>query len=261
MLAAIDVGNSNVALGLFDGEVLAHNWRLTTRRTMTSDEVAITVAALLDTDGVVPTDVEHCVLSSVVPALTRPFSTALAALCGHAPLIVSTDLPVGLAVSIDSPHELGTDLFANAVAGWKRFGGPCIVVDFGTALSVTAVDADNAIRGVALAPGANTALAALSGNTAQLPTVPLDLPETYIGANTVASIQSGIMNGYRGLVTALVEGTKAELGGAAHVAATGGQATVLGPHCECIDTIDQWLTLDGLRLIADACRRAGRSEL
>lgn len=261
MLAAIDVGNSNVALGLFDGDALTHNWRITTRRTMTTDECEIAVAALLSKDGIPAADVDRCVLSSVVPSLTHPFSAALEALCGSPPLVVTTDLSVGLTVSIDHPSELGTDLFANAVAGWKRFGGPCIVVDFGTALSVTAVDAGGAIRGVALAPGVNTALEALSGNTAQLPTVPLDGPADFIGTNTVASIQSGIMNGYRGLVTELVDGTKAELGGAAHVAATGGQATVMAPHCSCVDTIDQWLTLDGLRLIAEACRDTDRSEL
>lgn len=249
MIAAVDIGNSNIAIGLFEGELLTHHWRVTTRRNMTPDECEITLAALLRRDEVQSSAVDFCVLSSVVPSITQSFLAAGEALFGRPPLLVSPSVDVGMEFAIDNPRELGSDLFANAVAGYARYGGPCIVVDFGTALSVTSVGDSGTIMGVAIAPGINTALAALSGNAAQLPTVPLELPNAVIGTNTVHSIQAGIMHGYRGLVDALVGGVRAELGGAAGVIATGGQSSVLGPHCECIDTIDPWLTLDGLRRI------------
>lgn len=252
MICTIDAGNSNIAVGVFDGDRLTHHWRIATRRTMTADEWAVTVSALFAKDAVDPQSLSGCVVSSVVPSITESLADGLALVTGSAPLVVSVDLDIGLIVAIDNPRELGTDLFANAVGGYGRFGGACVVVDFGTALSVTAVSADAEIRGVSIAPGINAALSALVGNAAQLTAVPLKTPDTVIGTNTVRSIQSGIMHGYRGLVETLVHGTVAELGGEVKVVATGGQASVLGSACDCFDEIDPWLTLDGLRRILEA---------
>jgi type III pantothenate kinase len=214
---------------------------------MTADEFTVVFRALLSKDEVQFESVTGAVLASVVPSVTDALMHSLEETLETSPLLATVGLDVGLTVAIDNPAELGADLFANAVAGWGRYGSACAVVDFGTALSVTAVDCGGRIRGVSIAPGLNAALASLVGNTAQLPTVPLVRPDAVIGTNTIHSIQSGLMHGYRGLVRSLVEGVAQELGGEVNVVATGGQATVL--QCDCFDAVDPWLTLDGLRRI------------
>jgi type III pantothenate kinase len=167
------------------------------------------------------------------------------------PLVIGPGVRTGLRIRTDNPAEVGADLVANAVAAYARFQGPCIAVDFGTALSFTAVAAEGDLVGVALAPGLNAAASALSSNTAQLPRVQLVPPPAAIGRNTVHSIQSGLVFGYIGLVEALIVRMRAELGGSAQAIATGGQSRIIAPHTDQFAAVDPWLTLDGLRIIAE----------
>lgn len=172
-------------------------------------------------------------------------------LTNQIPLVVSTSLHTGLTISTDTPQELGTDLLANAVAGYHLFHKNCIVVDFGTALSMITVTGKGEIKGVSIAPGLESALKALSLNTAQLPFVPLVAPPSVLGRNTTHAIQSGVVLGYVGLVEYLTDRIKKELDGPTEVIATGGLSEVIAPLTDRFTTIKPWLTLDGLRLLAE----------
>ena len=175
---------------------------------------------------------------------------AIRELCGRAPLLLSPALDLGLRITTENPAEVGADLVANAVAALDRFRGNCIVVDFGTALSFTAVAAPGELRGVAIAPGLTSAVESLARNTAQLPTVPLSPPPAAIGRNSMHSIQAGIVFGYVGLVAEIIRRMRAELGGHADVAVTGGQSQIMAPLLGEV-VHEQWLTLEGLRIIAE----------
>ncbi len=170
---------------------------------------------------------------------------------GEAPLYVSAQLNTGLQFSTGNPREMGADLLANAAAAYGIYKSSSIVIDFGTALTFVAVDEGGVVRGVSIAPGLKTAMEALSMNTAQLPHIPLEVPRAYIGTDTVAAIQSGLMYGYMGLVERMVTGMQAELNTKARVIATGGMAGTLALRIDCIDEQAPWLTLEGLRLLSD----------
>lgn len=189
-------------------------------------------------------------MSSVVPSLTATFRQMLTRLIHQQPLVINTTLRTGLSIATDNPHELGTDLLANAVAGYQLTQTDCVVVDFGTALSVVTVDQSGKILGVSIAPGLESAMKGLSSNTAQLPFVPLTPPPSVLGKNTTHAIQSGIVLGYVGLVEGLVNRIEQELGRSVEVIATGGLAEVIAPLTNRFNRVEPWLTLDGLRLIA-----------
>ncbi|HUX52146.1 MAG TPA: type III pantothenate kinase [Spirochaetia bacterium] len=250
-LLCISVGNSSVAIGLFQGAELLHRWRLSTDKQRTSDEYGIAIRALLDLVAESPKQIDRVVLSSVVPSLAADFPTLIENALQRKPLVISSRLNLGLQIAIDSPQELGTDLIANAAAGHSRFPDNCIVVDFGTALSLTVVDRDGKIRGASIAPGMHAAMEALSKSTDQLPRVPLVPPPAAIGTNTVHSIQSGVVFGYIGLVEGLLSRMSAELSGRTVVVATGGLSGAIAPHIAAVDAIEPWLTLEGLRIIAE----------
>ena len=250
MILAVDIGNSNIAFGIYDQHWI-RQWRLSTVVSKTADEYAIQFQALFADQEVPLTTVERVVISSVVPPLTRTFQSMLHRLTEQKPLVVSTALPTGLRIDTDNPHELGTDLLANAVAGYQLTQNDCVVVDFGTALSMVCVSKSGVIQGVSIAPGLESAIKALSLNTAQLPFVPLSPPPSALGKNTTHAIQSGIVLGYVGLVEGLIERIETELGTSVKVVATGGLAEVLAPLTRRFNHIEPWLTLDGLRLIAE----------
>lgn len=249
MLLAIDIGNSNIAFGLHDQQWL-HYWRLNTVANKTSDEYEVLFRSLLTNGQVDLSQIGQVVISSVVPSLRATFQRMVEQMFNKNPVFVNHQLNTGIEVAIDSPHEIGSDLLANAVAGYSIFRGSCIVVDFGTALSITIVDQNGRLLGGSIAPGLESAMKALSSNTAQLPFVELKAPESAIGKNTNHAIQSGIIFGYVGLVEYLIRRIKSEMDGDVKVIATGGLSEVIAPLTEQFDAIEPWLTLDGLRIIA-----------
>jgi type III pantothenate kinase len=253
MLLAIDIGNSNIVIGVHDGQGWPHHWRVQTVRQRMPDEYAVLLRDFLGEAGLTLRDIDQTVLSSVVPQLTRGMADMLAAQTGHAPVLVSAKLDTGIQIVTDQPERVGSDLIANAVAGYARARGNCIVIDFGTATTLTAVAEPGEMRGVAIAAGLTTTADALVGRTAQLPQIELVPPPSAIGRNTIHAMQAGLVLGHIAMVEGLVARIKRELGGA-HVIATGGLSTMLQPHTDCFDEVDPWLTLEGLRLIADRNR-------
>jgi type III pantothenate kinase len=251
MLLAVSVGNSHITFGVFDEGAWIRRWRIQTVHAKTSDEYLVIFRTLLDAAQVPAGKIRSAILSSVVPPLTGTMVEAIRELCGRAPLLVSPALDLGLRITTENAAEVGSDLVANAVAALDRFRGNCIVVDFGTALSFTAVAAPGELRGVAIAPGLTSAVESLARNTAQLPTVPLSPPPAAIGRNSMHSIQAGIVFGYVGLVAEIIRRMRAELGGEADVAVTGGQSQIMAPLLGEKVLHEQWMTLEGLRIIAE----------
>ncbi|WP_373513339.1 type III pantothenate kinase [Persicitalea sp.] len=249
MLLAVDAGNTDTVFGLFDKEDKRYVWRT---RSLPQESTAHYEGwlRLNFLEANVPLDQIHkVVLCSVVPDLTDILRTMLTALFGKEPIIVGPDTYPGLEIAIDHPHELGADLIANAVAAHARYPQNCVIVDFGTALTFTTVAASGQIMGVAILPGLKTAVKALFANTAQLPEVPLQLPDSAIGKNTVHAIQAGILLGYEGLVKSMLRRIRAELNGDCIALATGGLSSIIDTLEGEFVEIDRGLTLDGLRLI------------
>ncbi|MFO8065912.1 MAG: type III pantothenate kinase [Spirochaetota bacterium] len=251
MLLALDIGNTNTVIGLHNGASYEKHFRIQSAHEKMPDEYVLTLLGLFREHDIDPQSISQVVMASVVPALTDTMRKAIAQV-SSAPVLVVTPY-VTLNVRIDTPHpeEVGADLIANACAAYERFGKNCIIVDFGTALTFVAVTSTGRFRGAAFAPGLNTAMRSLSGGTAQLPQVSLELPPNVIGENTVHALQSGIVVGYSGLAEKLIAEMDAELGGGSAVIATGGLSGALSERIPRIEEVDPWLTLSGLKLIAD----------
>ncbi|MFO8043445.1 MAG: type III pantothenate kinase [Alkalispirochaeta sp.] len=251
MILTIDVGNTNIAFGIWSEERWVNHWRLKTDAESTSDEYLVLFDNLLKNAGHQPGSYERIVISSVVPALTPAIVTVAKRIGGTDPLIVQHSVTTGLNPDSPIPPELGSDLLANAVAVWHRYHRPAIAVDFGTALTFTAVSGTGEIVGVSIAPGLRSAVAALSSNTAQLPGVDLLPPPHALARTTVHSIQAGVVYGYVGLVKEVTSRMAKEMDGTPLIIATGGLAETFAPVADSFDAVDQWLTLDGLRRIAE----------
>lgn len=249
MLLAIDAGNTDVVWGLYAGGEWMHVWRTPSTASFEPEYFLSRLRARLQAAGLSPRHIQASVLSSVVPRLTPVLLEVNRQLTGRNALLVGPETYKKLSLAIDNPNEIGTDLVANAVAAWHRFGQACVVVDFGTALTFTSLAPPGTILGVAIAPGLKTAMKALFSNTAQLVEVPLELPESVVGKNTVHAIQAGILWGYVGLVKELLQRSCQELGNDCKVVATGGLSAVLHPLHTYFDVVDPRLTLEGLRLI------------
>lgn len=251
MHLCIDVGNTNIVLGLWkDGKWVSH-WRVRTVREQMPDEYAMLLKALLRDSGYEMSEITRAVIASVVPPLTTVFTELFSCYLGAEPLVVGPGVRTGVRIRIDNPVELGADLVANAVAAYQRFRAACIIVDFGTATTFSAVSSEGDFLGVAIALGLGVAAEALASRTAQLPRVSLLPPPAAIGKNTTHSMQSGLIFGYVGLVEGLIRRIRSELDGEAQVVATGGLSQVLAPLTDEIDAVDPWLTLEGLRLISE----------
>jgi type III pantothenate kinase len=253
MLLVIDVGNTNICGGIYEdakGGALAHTFRIHTVPKKTEDEYSTIIKSILLDRGIAPSYISESVLSSVVPSLTEPMCMMCERLFGSAPIVLGPEIYGRLPLSIPSPHEIGSDLVADALAAWRKTGGAAIVVDFGTALTLTCVGHESNILGVAIAPGLGPAVNALSRDTAQLPFVQLVAPPSVIGTNTIMSIQAGVIHGYIGLVEHMVTKMKREIGGDVRVIATGGLSKTIAGLTEVFDTIDPDLTLDGLAYVA-----------
>lgn len=251
MLLAVDVGNTDTVFGIYHDDCWAHIWRMRSSAQEGEAHYESRLRLHFLEAGLWFGDVETIVLSSVVPDMTPVISRMLRSLFGENIIIVGPDIFPGLDISIDHPHELGADLIANSVAVITRYKQNCVVVDFGTALTFTTVSKEGKILGVAILPGLLTAVKALFANTAQLPEVPLQLPSSAIGKNTVESIQAGILLGYEGLVKSLILRIRTELGGECIAIATGGLSSIIDTLRDEFVEIDRNLTLDGLRIIGE----------
>jgi type III pantothenate kinase len=251
MLLAVDVGNTQTHLGVFDHEVLEHEWRASTDPARTADELALLFGEFLSlVDLSFSRQITGVAISSVVPPITQELREMTFAYFGFSPVVVEPGIRTGISVATDNPREVGADRIANAVAAHAMFPDePAAVVDFGTAITVDAVSAKGEYMGGAIAPGVDTAASALFVSTAQIRRVELVKPEAAIGRNTVTAVQSGIMYGTAAMVDGLVERVMKELGGSARVVATGGLASLMVQICHSIERFDPTLTLTGLRLI------------
>ena len=244
MLLAIDVGNTQTALGLFEGRELREHWRLATDRERTSDELGVLIAGLLDAD-----DVDGISLSSSVPQLVHEYE-AVAERWLRAPLLtLGPGVRTGIPIRYDDPREVGPDRVVNAVAALERYGAPCIVVDFGTSTNFDVVSAEGEFAGGVLAPGIEVSMEALFSRAARLFTIEFVKPPTVIGKTTSASLQSGLVYGFAGQVDGIVERIRDELGSEARAIGTGGLADLIAPHARTIERVDPFLTLEGLRLV------------
>lgn len=248
-LLALDIGNTNVALGVFRGAELVGTWRLETDPQRTADEYAATLLTLLPRCGLDLTRLDGVVIGSGVPRLQDTFTEIARRYCGHTALIVNGTMRTGIRVNIDNPAEAGADRICNALAARAGYGSPAIVVDFGTATNFDVVSPEGDYIGGAIAPGIEVAADAIFQRGARLFNVGLVAPPRAIGRNTVAALQSGIVLGYVGLIEGLVRRLQAELGNAARVIATGGLAPQIAHQTDVIETVDPHLTLTGLRLI------------
>ena len=253
MLLAIDIGNTNVTLGLWDGQAWTNQWRLRTDRARTADEYGIMLKMLLH-EAEVATAVSHVAMSSVVPPLTAVFTQLIERYLNHTPLRVNAALDTGIAICTDNPPEVGADRIVNAAAAAHLYPGPSIVIDMGTATTFDVVSKDHELLGVVIAPGLQLAANALTAGAAQLSGVALEAPPHVIGRNTVHAVQSGLIFGYASLVEGVVQRLLREHPNRdekVNVIGTGGLINLITPHTTVIDHIDPWLTLTGLRLISE----------
>lgn len=249
MLLAIDAGNTNIVFGVYkDGEWI-HEWRFNTLPVKDKVEYEMFLRLNFLEANLKLEDVDGIVISSVVPQLNDILSDFSRPLINKEPLFIGPKIYDKLPVRTKRPYQIGTDLVSNAVAGYSLYKEDIIIVDFGTALTFTIVGEDGLIQGVNIAPCLRTAIKALVGNTAQLPEVPLELPESVLGADTIHAIQSGVLWGYVSMVEGMLDKIHAELGKKTKVVATGGLSSVLHPLHKRFDEVKRHLTLDGLRLI------------
>lgn len=246
MLLAIDVGNTNTVIGMFEGEQISRSWRTKTDSRTTADEIALTFRGLLDGAG----EVTGIALCSTVPAVLREMRLMLDRYFADTPkVIIEPGIKTGVPVLTDNPKEVGADRIVNTIAAHHLFGGPCIVVDFGTSTNLDVVSAKGEFLGGALAPGIEISLDALAQRAAQLRKVELVRPRSAIGKNTVEALQSGALYGFAGQVDGLVDRICAELGEVTAVVATGGLAPIVVPESRTITAHEPDLTLIGLRLV------------
>jgi type III pantothenate kinase len=249
MFLAIDIGNTNVTLGLYKGEALGPRWRLATGHDKTQDEYGTLLLSLFRRERISSGDVHAIAIASVVPQLTSIFVEVCRQFLRQEPLVVDGTCPAGVRIRYDDAGQVGADRIVDVAAGYRLYGGPACIIDFGTATTFDAVSADGEYLGGAIAPGIGIASQALFERTAKLPKVDLRWPPSAIGKNTVHSLQSGLMFGYVGLVEGIVARFKQELGVDTRVIATGGLAEIIAKETKVISIIAPWLTLDGLRII------------
>jgi type III pantothenate kinase len=249
-----------VVLGVFEGERLAHHWRIGTHRQDTSDECAATLRSLFELAGLPRASVGDGIISCVVPPLLPIFERTCEKLLGRAPLVVGPGIRTGMPIRVDNPREVGADRIVNAVATLALVGAPAIAIDFGTATSFDCVSAAGEFVGGAIYPGVFVSLEALVNRASKLSSVEIVRPPSVIGRNTTQTLQSGMVFGYAGLVDTMVRRIRKELGEDARVIATGGLAGLIASETETIERVEPFLTLEGLRLIYERNREPPKEE-
>ncbi len=249
MLLTIDIGNTNITLGLYDGENLGPRWRLATNHDRMPDEYGLQIVGLIQHGCCAPDTITGVCMASVVPPLTTKIMQACRDYLGHEPLNVDAGVKTGVRIRYESPRSVGADRIVDAAAVQRLYGGPACVVDFGTGTTFDAISASGEYLGGAIAPGIGIAAEALFSRASKLPRVDLNRPPSAIGRNTTHAMQSGLLFGYVGLVEGMVARFRAELGSDMKVIATGGLAEVIARETDVIEIIAPWLTLDGLRII------------
>jgi len=251
MLLAIDMGNTNIVIGVFDGRKLIESWRLSTDKTKTADEYRMLLSQLLRQSGIETEEITGIIISCVVPPVLPRLQEMCAQHFHQEPILVNTELDVGLCVLYDNPKELGADRIANAVGGYAEYGGPLIIVDFGTSTNFDVVSVDGAYLGGAIAPGVRISSEALSQRAALLPRIDMRVSPRAIGKNTMSSMQSGFYFGFLGQMEEIIRQIKRELPQEPRVVATGGLAKLIAEKSELVEVIDPDLTLKGLQIILE----------
>ena len=249
MLLTVDIGNTQIALGMFDRDELIGHWRVSTDPTATFDEMRWQLTGILEADGFTQNDIGGVCLSSVVPSMTSTLRRVAPHVVAGDLVVVEPGVRTGLSIEIDNPREVGADRIVNSVAARERYGAPVVVVDFGTSTNFDVVGPSGAYLGGVIAPGLEIATNALVSGTAALRRVEFSPPRSVIGKGTVEAIQSGAIYGHAGLVDGVMERIAAEFDELVTRVATGGLAPTIVPHCRSVDTVDSYLTLEGLRII------------
>lgn len=249
MLLAVDLGNTNLTFGVFEGSSLKHDWRLATRRDSMPDELGLTMLQLLRQEGFDPSRVDAVVVASVVPPLNASLVQAIQRYFGREPLMVGPGIKTGLKIHYRDPKEVGADRIVAAMAAHKAYGGPLIIIDFGTATTYDVVSAEGDYLGGAISPGMGISVEALYERAARLQRVELKAPDRVIGRTTLESMQAGIIFGFTAQVEGMVARIKKELGQEARVIATGGLSSLIAAQTPVIELVDERLMLEGLRLI------------
>lgn len=258
MLLAIDVGNTNIVMGVHNGEKYTNVWRLTTNKERTPEEFGVFYMNMFNAAGLKLSDVDAIILSSVVPGIMYTLTNSLEKYFNRTPLLVEQGIKTGLNIKIDNPRELGADIIVNLVSAYETYKGPAIVIDFGTATTFSCVTDNFECPGVVICSGVSLTAEALYKRAAKLPNVDIIKPAKVIGKNTITSMQSGIVNGYLGLIAGIVKDMKKELAEDYNqnyedikVIATGGLLSIIAKNSDQIDYIDSMLTLNGLKLVYD----------
>ncbi|HUQ92006.1 MAG TPA: type III pantothenate kinase [Bryobacteraceae bacterium] len=249
MLLALDVGNTNVTVGIFEGPKLTHNWRLRTVHEQTADEWGILLRNLFALSGVALSNISGIIIASVVPVLDANLASMSQRYFGADAMFVNYQTNTGIRILYDNPREMGADRLVNALAAFQKYGGPCVVVDLGTAITFDCISAAAEYLGGVICPGIGISIGGLFAKTARLPMVDFRAPERLIGTNTVGSIQAGLYWGTIGMIDGILERLIAEMGPATRAIATGGQASLIMDASRHLRILDEDLTLEGLRLI------------
>lgn len=256
MLLALDVGNSNVTIGAFDGEKLAGRWRLRTIHEQTADEWGILIRNLFSLSSLDLSAVDGVIISSVVPVVDQPLEAMAQRYFHRKPLFVNYATDIGITVRYDNPREVGADRLTNGVAGYRKFGGPVVVVDLGTSINFDIVSASGEFLGGVICPGIGMSISGLVARTARLPMIDFREPEKLIGSNTVGSMTSGLYYGFVGMIDGILERLRGELGDNLQTVATGGQGQLITRSSRWVTRYDADLTLDGLRFIWERNRKS-----
>jgi type III pantothenate kinase len=251
MLLTIDVGNTNTVLGVFDGDDLIVDWRISTERDKTVDEYGMLFFDLFNYNNIESDNIERMIISCVVPPVVNALEEVAIKYFGVKPLIIGPGVKTGISINMENPREVGADRIVNAIAAYNLHGGPAIVVDFGTATTFCLISENGDYEGGVIAPGINVSMDALFNYADKLPKVELNKPQSIVGKNTVDSIKSGIIYGAIGQVDGIIRRIKAEVDQGVEVIATGGLAELVSSDSEEIDRIDLLLTLQGLKIVAE----------